>query len=114
MIITNYTPILHLNLKSKWFEIIGESKKEEYRDISSYWEKVFTLPFIKIKGVVYDPQKVIVMFSNGYSSNRPQKAFHITGLRVGIGKPEHGAIPEKLYYIIELGEKVDVNKLVKK
>lgn len=111
MITSNDTPILHLNLKSTWFEIIGESKKEEYRDLSSYWAKVFTLPFIKIKGVAHEPRKVVVIFSNGYAGNRPQKAFHITRLRVGTGKPEHGAIPGKLYYIIELGEKVDVDKL---
>ena len=42
--------VLHLNLTKKWFDMIeaGE-KKEEYREIKPFWNRVFSC-YIKIKG----------------------------------------------------------------
>ena len=65
-------PILHLNLEKKWFDmILSGEKKEEYREIKPYWNRVFST-YIKIKGKVYHPSDVIIRFSNGYAKNRRQ------------------------------------------
>jgi len=62
--------VLHLTLTKKWFYMIesGE-KKEEYRDIKPFWNRIFSC-YIRIKGKYYHPTDVIICFSNGYSKNR--------------------------------------------
>ncbi|WP_461632753.1 hypothetical protein [Labilibaculum euxinus] len=98
-------PVLHLNLKRKWFQMISEEiKKEEYRAITPYWSRVFVNGKIKIKGKLYHPTDVFIQFSNGYSKNRHQNMFECKGLRVGLGKYEWGAEPNIQYYVLELGE----------
>lgn len=98
-------PVLHLNLKKQWFQMVSEEiKKEEYRDITPYWSRVFVDGKIKIKGKIYDPTNVFIQFSNGYSKSRPQNMFECKGLRVGCGKQEWGAELNRQYYILELGE----------
>lgn len=105
------TPILHLNLKRKWFDMIksGE-KKEEYRDISKHREKRFrkmlckySFYMIYIKREFWFPSQIIICFSNGYSKNRDQFKIKCTGLRIGKGKEEWGADPDKQYFILSLG-----------
>jgi hypothetical protein len=102
-------PILHLNLIKKWFDIIGEVKLEEYREITPYWERYFSGNSIRIKGKWYNPNEVIVCFSNGYAKDRPQKFFNIKELRVGVGNPIWGATPDKNYFVIVLGERILTN-----
>jgi hypothetical protein len=99
-------PVLHLNLHRKWFDIIGEAKKEEYRAITSYWSRILSHGGIKIKGKYYHPTEVLICFSNGYAKSRPQKTFEITGLKTGFGIPELGADPNTQYFIIQIGKQV--------
>jgi hypothetical protein len=96
-------PILHLNVKKKWFDMIksGE-KKEEYRDSSNYWMSRIGNN-IKIKKLHYHPTDVIICFSNGYAKNRPQIFIECKGLHLGIGKKEWGASDEQ-QFILSLGQ----------
>lgn len=103
---TKEKPILHLNLIKKWFDIIGEEKKEEYRAMSEHWSKVFQNGKIKIKGKFYHPTDVVVCFSNGYSKNRPQKKFKLKGLKVWIGKEEWGAEKDVQYFVLSIGDTI--------
>ena len=100
-------PILHLNLIRKWFDMIGNEKTEEYREITTYWSRVFTNGHIKIKGKCYHPTDVNVRFSNGYAKERPQKTFEIKFLTVGLGKYEWGADPGKQYFILTIGKRIN-------
>lgn len=99
----NSKPILHLNLKTNWFELIysGE-KKEEYREIKPFWNRIFSSN-IKIKGKFYHPTDVIICFSNGYSKTRKQMFLECTGMLIREGKQEWGAEPGKRYYVLKLG-----------
>jgi hypothetical protein len=96
-------PILHLNLKKKWFDMVksGE-KKEEYRNISAYWTRIFS-HYIRIKKKNYHPTDVIICFSNGYKKNRSQIFVECLHLHIGFGKPEWGA-KDKQYFILSLGK----------
>jgi len=87
-------PILHLNLKKKWFDmIVSGEKKEEYRDITAYWARRFSIA----------ADAVIICFSNGYAKNRPQVFVECTDLHIGIGKKEWGA-SGKEQFILSLGK----------
>jgi hypothetical protein len=109
-------PILHLNLKKKWYDMIeSREKKEEYRDMSLYWAKKFivikispsiTRKMIIINNFPYRPDEVTICFSNGYSKTRRQMFIKCNGLRVGHGKEEWGAENGKYYFVLSLGEKL--------
>lgn len=101
-------PILHLNLKSKWFDmILAQTKREEYRDIKPYWERVFqqigTEMMICIKGVNYRPEDVVICFSNGYSKVRRQIYVECEYLINSLGIEEWGAGNE-IKYTLGLGK----------
>ncbi len=100
-------PILHLNLVRKWFDMvsIGE-KKEEYRAYSPYWIRVFSNGLIKIKGCYYQPNNVIICFSNGYAKNRSQIFYTCKGLKTGFGNEVWGANSGTKYFILQIGEKL--------
>jgi len=108
--------ILHLNVKSKWFDMIACGEKtEEYRELKLYWTKKFTSfnwflgchgikesPSYKfgidIKGTIYNPKDVIICFSNGYSKNRRQIFVECEGVELrdkGKCREDWGAEPEK-------------------
>lgn len=100
-------PILHLNLTRKWFDMIKRGLKfEEYRAIKPFWDRIFNTGKIKIKGKFYDPKDVLICFSNGYNSGRPQMIYSCNGLRTGTGREEWGAEPGEKYYVLSLGEKL--------
>ena len=97
--------ILHLNLKKKWFDLIGaDVKKEEYRDIKPYWNRIFQNGKIKIKGELYNPKDITICFSNGYSKERLQIFVKLLDYKIKEGNPEWGAIPNKKYHTLILGE----------
>lgn len=112
--------MLTLTIKRKWLEMIrsGE-KKEEYRDIKSYytvrfrnlmtyapWREEHTIAAVRSatdKGGI--PIKAILR--GGYSALSP--AIQVSGkLVIGEGKPEWGAEPGKEYYIIRIEEYEDL------
>ena len=101
-------PILHLNLKRKWFDMVkSEEKWEEYRALSPYWCRVFSAgsSLIKIKGKKYWSEDVDICFSNGYAKDREQIIVPIIAYRIGYGKPEWGAPAGERVFIIHLGRK---------
>lgn len=102
-------PILHLNLISRFYQMIELGiKTEEYREQKPYWNRIFGTGKIKIKGKYYHPTDVIICFSNGYKKSRPQMFLECKGLNVGFGKQEWGAIKDKQYYILNLGNKLKI------
>ncbi len=107
-------PILHLNLKRKWYKMIADKiKKEEYREIKPYWSRIFeaSASGIKIKGKFYHPSDVIIRFSNGYSKHREQMDIWLESIAIREGNEEWGAIPSEQYYVLKLGRDVRANEL---
>lgn len=82
--------MLILPIKKKWFDMIksGE-KKEEYREIKSYWITRF-----KNKGILSKYNPHVIIFRNGYGKDRPSIKCK-TNIRVGQGKEEWGAEKRK-------------------
>ena len=96
---------LKLVLKKKWYDLIEKGiKREEYREIKDYYTKRLFL-----KGTEPKVRKFsYVTFYLGYQKNRPQMTFRIKSICVGKGRPEWGAEEGKLYYIIVLGERIEL------
>lgn len=123
--------MLILTIKKKWFGmILSGEKKEEYREIKEYYETRFQNLFGAI--TIYPssifshrskyellqgeavPEEIRkdsvqeIIFRNGYSKD--SKAIKARcRLRIGEGKSEWGAEPDKQYYILEI---LDEEKLV--
>lgn len=96
---------LYLPLKAKWYDMIesGE-KKEEYRDLSTYWCKrlIDGSPNETLSIVLkhYD----VVCFRYGYTKRT--MSFKVESICIGKGKPEWGA-PDNDVFIIKFGEKIN-------
>lgn len=97
--------MLTLPIKKKWFDMIksGE-KKEEYREIKPYWTK--RLGFEdeidedgKI-GHIYQVNAYVIL-RNGYANNSPSIKCYVS-ITHDYGKPEWGAEPNKLYYVLKI------------
>lgn len=114
----NEKKVLYLSLKKEWFDMIksGE-KKEEYREMTSYWIKRITdieshlneLNTLIMTGKPV-PMKPYthVHFTLGYprkDEKDKHMVFKIKGINIKNGKEKWGAIPNKDYFVIELGEK---------
>lgn len=102
---------LHLNLKSKWFDLILSGvKKQEYRDISKYWESRFSMLFPKEhEGEMYNPIVETIIFSNGYSKDRRQFEIEWIGSYKGTGRECWGAEKDQHYYVLNLGKILQSN-----
>ena len=125
--------ILHLVLKSKWYDLIEQGiKLEEYREIKPYWCQRLQLcpcPY-RYTGTSLDPghhlgtnyclidncpcpvtfdvyckNYDIVCFHYGYTSRTMM--FKIKSIGIGEGKPEWGAKTDTKYFVIKLGDKID-------
>ena len=110
--------MLILPIKKKWFDMIksGE-KKEEYREIKTYYDKclgnaIIGFPFTKviienfesIKSYDESQFKIIdIIFRNGYKADSPKIKCKCK-LNIGQGKEEWGAEPNKEYYILQIIE----------
>ena len=116
--------MLILPIKKKWFDmILSGEKREEYRDIKEYYETRFQNLFGAItiypSSIFSDrsefellqgeavPEEIRkdrvqeIIFRNGYSKN--SKAIKARcKLRIGKGKSEWGAEPDKQYYVLEI------------
>jgi hypothetical protein len=92
---------LHLNLHKKWFDmILGGIKKEEYREMKSYYHQKF-LADIKNYNTI--------TFSNGYAKNRRQFIIELKGIQSGLGIEKWGAPLGKVVYILRLGNIISRN-----
>jgi len=96
--------MLTLPIKKKWFDMIksGE-KKEEYREIKPYYTSRFlfddTFDGTKTGRTLYSRMELILR--NGYSSNSPKIKCNVK-IEKGYGKPEWGAEPNKVYYVLKI------------
>jgi len=109
---------LHLNLKKKWFDmILSGEKKEEYREIKPYWENRLFSKFnnsdiekslITKNGFIGYSQ---IIFSNGYSKNRPQFVIEFKGIEIREGNPDWGAEPGVKYFVLKLGSVIKTENL---
>ena len=114
----NQNNTLKLVLTHKWYDMIESGvKTEEYRELSQHWAKRFATPvlwamkayiqpyFCEIDGVGYKlcrNKYTHVQFQRAYPKNPPRMTKGIKSIRIGTGKPEWGAEPNKLYFVIEL------------
>lgn len=100
-----FKPVLHLVLKTKWFKmILSGEKTAEYREIKEYYGKLFACGQIKIGGIYYEADQVVICFYLGYRKTRPTMLVECEGLSIGVGKPEWGAEPNVPYYRLDLGK----------
>lgn len=88
---------LKLVLKRKWFEMIASGeKKEEYREITPYWQTRIDNITTRICSVIgpnphYRPCVMTQMesiyspvtFYLGYAKNRPSMTFEVESIRIG-------------------------------
>lgn len=96
--------MLILPIKKKWFDMIksGE-KKEEYREI----KPDYTSRFNNMSDPDADMQvtdngvSFLITFKNGYRKDSPTIICRCF-LRIGTGKQEWGAEPNKEYYILDI------------
>lgn len=103
---------LHLTLKKKWFDMTKTKiKREEYRDIKPYWVTRlceshpgyiggdFMLRH-NVKAYTFKPFTEAFM-RNGYSKDAPVLTEQIESITIGPGRPEWGAEPGKIYFVIK-------------
>jgi hypothetical protein len=112
--------ILHLTLKKRYFDMIASGeKKEEYREIKPHWITRFVedADYPKDRNVYdftdgYGQDYVItkyfdftnILAKNGYAKDAPAIIWKHEGITIGEGKPEWGAEPGKIYFILKIGE----------
>ena len=90
---------LSLVLKKKWYDMIDSgAKKEEYREITSYWKKRMNNCRVR--------QYKTVTFYLGYAKNRPSMTFALDRIMIDKGNYKWGAEPGKLYFVIKLGKRL--------
>lgn len=103
--------MLTLPIKKKWFDmILSGEKKEEYREITSYYDSRFepympdigNIKIIRIKHLkaIIEVENEII-FRNGYSKKSPSIKCRVK-IEKGYGKPEWGAEPNKEYYVLKI------------
>ena len=117
---------LQLSLKKQWFDLTKSGiKTEDYREITPYWAKRFLkyngrvmstnfwaslligkefieMFFEDISFVNFDSNIMTLGSPKSTDTDRILKLEH-KGIEIGYGKPEWGAEPNKLYFIIKHG-----------
>lgn len=87
--------MLTLPIKKKWFDmILSGKKKEEYREITSYYDS-------RLLGFYTDKMEHQILLRNGYSLKSPTIKCKVE-ISKGIGKEEWGAEPNKEYYVLKI------------
>ena len=91
--------MLTLPIKRKWFDMIASGeKKEEYREITDYYDTRFTnAPKFMEDGRL----QFYVILRAGYRANSPALVIQCW-LDVGEGKPEWGAEPGREYFVLHI------------
>lgn len=93
--------MLILPIKKKWFDMIACGvKQEEYREIKPYLTK--RLGFIsEVKNEKVLQVNRNIFLKNGYLKTSPTLKCYVQ-ITKGYGKPEWGAKPQKLYYVLKI------------
>jgi len=101
---------LTLPLKCKWFNMIKAGiKKEEYREIKPFWKKRLRNIALKTNlSTIYEGFQRYdrLVFTLGYpkaDDTERRLEFKNPCIRIGTGKPEWGAEPDKTYFVITWG-----------
>jgi len=117
--INNCKKVLYLPLKKEWYDMINAGiKTEEYREMTPYWRKRIT----DIESYLFEFNTLImtgqpvpmkpythVHFTLGYpkkDDTERNMTFEIKSIEIDEGKEEWGAIPNKTYFVIKLGNKI--------
>lgn len=102
---------LTLSLKKQWFDMIKAGvKKEEYREIKPFWKKRLRNVVLKTAlSTVYEgfQRYDALVFTLGYpkaDDTERRLEFKNPKIRIGTGKPEWGAEPGILYFVISWEE----------
>lgn len=110
--------ILRITLEKKWFNMTDSGeKKEEYRKIKPYWiSRLCHKHDGTIGGDLHDVHKLVsytirqdfdfIFARNGYNVDCKNWTRKCEGIKIGEGKPEWGAEPGEIYFVIKLGEKI--------
>lgn len=107
--INTFKPVLHLVSNTKCFKMILSGEKTvEYREIKEYYGKLFACGQIKIGGIYYEADQVVICFHLGFRKNNPAMLVACEGLSIGVGSPEWGAEPNVPYYRLCLGKILSV------
>lgn len=122
--------VLHLTLKKIYFDMVGNGKPEEYREINNFWarrlffrievpwggylspmkdleENDFTFSrWLKFTGgaPIFNTWDIVLFANGGHFGNVPKKTFEFKGIEIREGREEWGAEPGKKYFVIKLGE----------
>lgn len=111
---------LYLPIKKQWFDLIKAGiKTEEYRDDTPFYQSRLICQTEDQEKDSYDLiyggniiggvnhlaiQKMrrydFIEFRNGYAKNAPKIRFKNPRARYDYGKPEWGAVPGKIYFVI--------------
>ena len=123
---------LHISLIKKWYDLTESGEKtEEYRELSPYWcNRLLTKVLVPWGGFMSPVRDLIngdfdfkgwrafagepfkefdaIKAVNGYGSKRPNWTRKFEGIEVREGREEWGAIPGKKYFVIKLGDRLEV------
>ena len=83
-----------MQVYKKWFDMIAAGiKKEEYREITDYWNHR-----------LFNEDWTHVRFMNGYNENAPTVLVELKSIRYGVPRPEWSDGSKQRCYVIELGK----------
>lgn len=96
---------LTLSLKKEWFEMIQRGEKlEEYREFTEYWIKRLLDHSVEYDHYLYRFKNFDkLVFTLGYpkaDDTSRRMEFNNPKIRIGEGRPEWGAEPGKMYFVI--------------
>ena len=110
-----------LTLKKQWFDmILSGQKKEEYREVKPYWTKRFENYFGRHYDfsngepeAVWNEEKKMIVFRNGYGSNKPQFSAECT-ISEGTGREEWRAERGGVDYVLKIHRIFEVKNIGEK
>ena len=109
--------VLHLTLKKKWFDmILSGEKREEYREIKSYWiRRLLYMGFVDPeRPFIFSDNEIpydVLEFRNGYSPNSPSMIVEYKGVEVGNTNEGWSDDYKTEVFILKLGSILSVKNL---
>lgn len=96
---------LTLTIAEPWFSMIRDGKKrEEYREINRYWTARLVAAMVPFTGTVLSFTNFdTLVFTLGYpkaDDTERRLEFNKPKIRIDEGRPEWGAEPGKMYFVI--------------
>nr|DAG00848.1 MAG TPA: hypothetical protein [Myoviridae sp. ctncN39] len=96
--------MLTLPIKRKWFDMICKcQKREEYRELTDYWQVRFDNAMREYPGCHGQVFKVFpVQIRAGYRADNPTAKIWVHCICGKGGAQEWGADPEKNYFVLQI------------